>query len=205
MRLRAQRFGEEISTARVGPGARKVFQRQTAFRASLFDEVQLRKEISKRIRLVRVRKSYTMKELARFLGVNKRTIQYWRREGLAPIDPDDKPLLFMGDEIRRFLGDRVKKRKCPLEIDQFFCPRCRGARRSNPADVRITDTNRRIGKGDSSLIVSGICRVCGCRVNRFSTRKRLNPAWSRMVGTRAHRSRYGHRSPIVNSMISGGN
>ncbi len=146
-----------------------------------------------------------MKELARSLGIHKRTVQVWRHEGLVPIDPDDKPLLFMGDEIRRFLLERVKKRKCPLELDQFFCPKCRRATHSDPADVRVVDTLRQIGANDSSLIVSGTCSTCGCRVNRFSSRKRLNPAWNRLAHTTADGSLYGQASPVVNSVISGGN
>jgi hypothetical protein len=142
-----------------------------------------------------------MKELAELLGIHPRTVQAWRKGGLLPIDPEDKPLLFMGDEIKRFLARRRRARKHPLQPDQFFCPRCRLARSAVLDSVRVKDTGRRIGEADSSLWVQGVCRVCGCKVNRFATNKRLNPAWKGLLPTQAEGRLNGQRYAPVNSVI----
>jgi len=164
----------------------------------------LKRRVWKQSRRIKSRRSYTMKELAKLLGIHRRTVQAWRQKGLTPIDPDDKPLLFMGGEIRRFLAARRQAGRCPLQPDEFYCPRCRAARRSTPDSVQVEDTGRRMGECDSSLLIRGECIECGCRMNRFSTRKRLNPAWRHKLPTQGDQSLYGQSGTVVNSTISGG-
>ena len=162
----------------------------------------MQRRIVKQVRHIRGRQSYTIKELARMLGVHPRTVQVWKTLGLEPIDPADRPLLFMGDEIRRFVSNSLQTRKCPLQVDEFFCPRCRAARKPDPVSVRVKDTGRRMGVSDSSLLVQGRCSACGCSVNRFSTIKRLNSTWGPLLFTQVDRSLDSQVNPVANSVIS---
>lgn len=133
----------------------------------------MRKSPSNNIRLIIARRSYSTKEIAKLLGVHDRTIQEWHLNGLRPIDEIAKPFLFMGGEIIRFLSERRSSRKVKLGEDEFYCTRCKAARKSDTRNIEIINTKRAIGQGDESVLIKGICHVCGCRLNRFSTKNKL--------------------------------
>ncbi len=133
----------------------------------------MRKSPSNNIRLIIARRSYSTKEIAKLLGIHDRTIQEWHVNGLRPIDEAAKPFLFMGGEIKRFLSERRSSRKVKLGKDEFYCPRCKAARKSDTQNIEIINTKRAIGQGDESILINGICLVCGCRLNRFSTKNGL--------------------------------
>jgi hypothetical protein len=113
-----------------------------------------------------------MSEIAKLFGIHVRTIQEWHKQGLTPIDPDHRPLLFMGYEVKRFLEERKRLRKVKLKSNEFYCPKCRAARISDSKYIHIIDTNRRIGKSDFSVYIKGICKICFCNLTRFSTRSK---------------------------------
>ena len=141
-----------------------------------------KKKRNHNIRLIRKRRSYTMSELAELLHVHVRTVQSWHKQGMTPIDPDDRPLLFIGAEVQRFLSQRQQARKCPLKEDEFRCPRCRAARTSRPNDLHIVDTGRRMGKVDVSVMIKGVCTECECQMTRFSTRRKVaESVWVRKL------------------------
>jgi hypothetical protein len=122
--------------------------------------------------VLKSRLSYTMSEIAKLYGIHVRTVQEWHKQGLTPIDSDHRPILFMGYEVKRFLEERKRSRKVKLKSNEFYCPRCRAARISDPKYIHIIDTNRRIGKSDFSVYIKGVCIICSCKLTRFSTRKR---------------------------------
>jgi hypothetical protein len=132
----------------------------------------MRKKRIKNIRLIIARRSYSTSEIATLLEVHPRTIQMWHKEGMIPIEENTKPFLFMGYEIKRFLSDRRSARRVRLKGDEFFCPRCKVARKSAPRKIKIINTGKKIGRGDVSVLIKGICIVCGCKLNRFSTKNR---------------------------------
>ena len=134
------------------------------------------------IRRIRRRSTYTISEISCLLGVHIRTVQSWHKDGMTPIEPSDKPLLFLGSELKRYLLRKKQARKCKLEDDQFFCPRCKAARRSLPQTVRIEITMKRIGRSDRLALIRGSCESCGCAVTRFSTvRKVRSSFWNRVL------------------------
>jgi hypothetical protein len=45
------------------------------------------------------------------LGTHLRTVQIWRSEGLKILTDEVKPYLVMGQDIRDFIKDRIRKRK----------------------------------------------------------------------------------------------
>ncbi|HOC00750.1 MAG TPA: hypothetical protein PKM43_18630 [Verrucomicrobiota bacterium] len=126
-----------------------------------------------------------MRELARVLGVHVRTVQVWHRDGMSPINPGDRPLLFLGEEVRRFAADRRKRRSCPLRPSEFYCPRCRAARESNLRDLRIEWDGRRMGRDDEFALIKGKCPICDCLLTRFATRKKLlGSVWEAILALR---------------------
>ena len=142
----------------------------------------MRKKRTYNIRLIRARRCYTMSEISFLLNVHIRTVQSWRKQGMAPIDPNDKPLLLQGIEIKRFVHKKQKERKHRLKENEFFCPRCKVPRTSLPEGIRIEDTNKRIGRSDVLVLVRGICDTCDCKLSRFSTRNKVKSSfWHRMV------------------------
>ncbi len=157
-----------------------------------------------RIRFIRKRRSYTMGELAELLLVHVRTVQSWHKQGMTPINPNDRPLLFIGSEVQRFLSQRQQARKCPLKEDEFFCPKCRTAQTSLLRDVYLEDTGRRMGKADVSIMIKGKCTKCECRLTRFSTRRTLEKSvWARKL--RQGKARlYRDRKAAVNTDLEGG-
>ena len=164
----------------------------------------MRKKRTYNVRLIRARRCYTMSEISLLLKVHVRTVQSWHKQGMVPIDPDDKPLLFQGVEVKRFLSNRQKARKCRLKENEFFCPRCKTPRTSLPRRIRIVDTNRRIGKNDVLVLIRGICDICDCRLSRFSTRNKVKSSfWHRMV-EQVRTGLRGDSSPTLNTDFKGG-
>ena len=59
--------------------------------------------------------NYTIKELSKELGVNKKTCLRWIAEGLKIIDGSKKPILIMGSEAKKFLRNKDAKKKVKLK------------------------------------------------------------------------------------------
>lgn len=164
----------------------------------------MKKKRTYNIRLIRARRCYTMSEISPLLNVHVRTVQAWHKQGMAPIDPNDKPLLFQGIEIKRFLSNRQKARKCKLKENEFFCPRCKTPTTSLPQGIRIVDTNRIIGKNDVLVLIRGICDICDCKLSRFSTRNKVKSSfWYRMV-EQVRTGLRGDSSTTLNTDFKGG-
>lgn len=145
-------------------------------------KLRIKKKRKYNIRLIRQRRSYTMRELSDLLGVHVRTVQTWHKLGMKPIEPDGRPLLFIGADVKRFLSKRQNARKCPLKENEFYCPRCRAAQTSFPEGLNVEDTGRRMGKEDTQVLIRGICRTCSCRLTRFSTKRQAKTmSWLRNI------------------------
>lgn len=119
-----------------------------------------------RLNLIRAKRSYTVKEAGELLDVHIRTVQSWVKSGLRILD-GARPYLMMGHELKSFLARETKKRKRPLEEDEFFCVRCRVAVKAS--HVESTSTGKTMGRDKLAVILKGLCAVCGGKVNRFST------------------------------------
>lgn len=156
------------------------------------------------LRLIRLRRTYTISELAKLLGVHARTVQSWHKQGLKPINPDEGRHLFMGSMVREFLRNRQAKRKHPLKEDEFYCPRCHQARQSKLDKIQIVFTKKKMGKHDMQVIIKDQCAVCECGLNRFSTENRLkNSFWSQFLVRAESRLRGNNYAP-VNTDLRGG-
>ena len=120
-------------------------------------------------RLIKARRSYSFAEVAELYDVHLRTVQRWRKERLPMLDEASRPFLVMGAALQGFLRERQGKRKHPLKLGEFFCPRCRCAQRSVPGAFLIEITTKRLGKAGRQALIRGSCQVCGQRLLRFSS------------------------------------
>lgn len=121
------------------------------------------------IRLIRRRQTYEARELSIKLGVHIQTVRTWRKAGLAPIDLESWPSLYLGDTVRAFLRAEIIKTKQKLQPEEFYCLKCRNATTSNLSDIRVEATGQKIGKSDVQVIIHGNCRQCGSKCRRLST------------------------------------
>lgn len=114
-----------------------------------------------------------MSELAKLLQVHVRTIQAWHKAGLSPNNPNDRPLLFRGDVVQKFLCERRDKNRHQLRPGEFFCFKCHAGRRPVAATVHYVNTDRRIGKDARQVIIHGTCASCNGMMRMFTTDKAL--------------------------------
>ncbi len=77
--------------------------------------------------LVKIHRSYTVKEVARLLGVHTNTVHQWIKVGLQIIE-NTYPKLIQGQDLRRFLQVRRDRKKCPCKAGQMYCFRCRASK-----------------------------------------------------------------------------
>jgi hypothetical protein len=120
-------------------------------------------------RLFRGKRAYSFAEIAEKLDTHIRTVQVWRKEGLPILDDNAKPFLVMGYSLRDFLKARIRGRKIPLRIGEFFCPRCRAPRRSRADQLTAEITDRRLGRTHKQVLLRGACIACGQPLLLFSS------------------------------------
>lgn len=77
-------------------------------------------------RHIKAARTYTVEEAGSALGVTVSTVRNWGEQGL-PMLKAKRPYLIVGEQLRRFLDARAKKRKCPLGPNQFYCLSCKTA------------------------------------------------------------------------------
>lgn len=117
-------------------------------------------------RLVKTCRSYTIQEAARLLGAHENTVRCWIVEGL-PIIRKPRPAIILGRELRPFLKDRKKAKKCPSGKGEIFCVRCRCAR--TPAGLMADYEPKTATSGD----LIGLCPVCDALMYRRVNYARL--------------------------------
>jgi hypothetical protein len=100
--------------------------------------------------------SYTVKELSDLLHVDKKTCWRWIGEGLQTVPGGKKPIYIMGSDATEFLRNKDAKKKVPLKRHEFFCVRCKAARRAKKGSIHIL-SDRKIGT----------CCVCNGKMVRI--------------------------------------
>jgi hypothetical protein len=154
--------------------------------------------------LVRLRRSYTFAEIAEVYGIHARTVQGWRKQGLNVIDDKSKPFLIIGADVRSFLREKQRKRKRPLKPGEFFCPRCGIPRKSLQNRISVEITNKRLGRYRQAII-KGTCKVCRCRLFRFSSDRKVQELTKTGLKIAEHKtSLIGRGDSFVNTDIGGG-
>lgn len=119
------------------------------------------------LRILKDRRTYTPSEISKLHKVGISTVYRWLKEGLSPIEPHKNPLLIYGREVKRFLLEKQKKHKTILKAGEFYCLRCRVARKGNGA--KLIKTGRRTGKKNLEQFQHiAKCEVCSSIMRRFA-------------------------------------
>ncbi len=126
---------------------------------------------------VRAKRAYIIDEVAQLFGITRRTVQRWVLQGMSPLDPNTKPLLFMGDVVQKFVKKFVDSGHFKMADNQFYCLHCKKPTELEDGSEVYRETGKIIrSSGISQVIRTGICRTCGGKVARLyqSLPKRLN-------------------------------
>ena len=115
-------------------------------------------------RTIKQHYSYTTEEAARTLGVSKGTVRRWLKDGLPHIS-DQRPFLILGPDLRDFMINRGKQKRC-CELHQCFCFRCKEPRAAASGMIDYIPRTALSGQ------ISAICDDCGTIMHKaFSARK----------------------------------
>jgi len=160
----------------------RFFHRQTCLPGRSIYWRKMKKRRQRSPRLLKLRRIYTMREIAEVLHIHTRTVQTWHSNGMTPINPGDRPLLFSGEDVRLFARSRRNERKCPLQSSEFYCPKCRTATESQSGKLRVEFPGHRMGPENELALIKGRCPSCRTTLTRFATRNSLKGSiWETMI------------------------
>lgn len=104
--------------------------------------------------------SYEIGEAALALGKTPATIRNWVKDGL-PVMSSKKPYLISGAAIRTYLRSKHAKAKCALQLNEFYCLRCKAGRAPLGASVSIQPITSK------TSLLRGACSHCGGTATRM--------------------------------------
>ncbi len=122
--------------------------------------------------LIKLRHTYLLEEIALKQKVHIRTVRAWIKEGLKIVE-GLYPYLVLGYDLKNFLKAKRTRRKCKLNHDEFWCVKCRTARKSLENKVEIKYSGMTIGNNLKEFVIQGKCEICGTKLNRFSNESKL--------------------------------
>jgi len=96
---------------------------------------------------------YTIPEAAGVTGVSDRTIRAWIKQGLTAMT-DERPTLVRGDALISYIQRQRKVRKSRLSPEEFYCLKCRAARK--PAGGLVD-----CELDGSRANLTALCETCG--------------------------------------------
>jgi hypothetical protein len=117
-------------------------------------------------RRIRIRRTYSVPEVAALLEVHVHTVRRWLKSGLSSID-GQSPTLIHGAELRRYLDARAQGRKQKCGPDEMYCLSCRAPRLPVLGSVHIADLN------EKTLRLAGVCCTCAGKICRAGSASRL--------------------------------
>jgi len=120
---------------------------------------------------IKARNSYTFAEISNIFGIHVRTVQCWKKQGLKVIHEKIRPYLVYGEDCRTFLREKRKKKKTKLLPGEFFCTKCKGARKSADNVLKTEFTSKKLGKYALMVFIKGNCEICNTVLTRFSSDK----------------------------------
>ena len=131
-------------------------------------------------RLIQRNHAYTILEVCALYKVHKCTVRGWRKNGL-PIDDQNWPPIIMGYDLKNYLDNKQEARKCPLQEDEFYCSKCKRARRSKPDKISFENSEIKLGSIYKKANIIGECEVCSGRLTRFSSDREIKDFIARGV------------------------
>ena len=147
---------------------------------------------------IKLRRTYTARELAIAYGLHKNTIRAWQRDGLTPLD-GKRPVLFMGEDVRTFLASRNVGRKRPCPAGTLYCFRCREAR---PPALGMVDY---LATTETSGNLRALCGVCETIMHRRVSKSAIADVLPGIAVhvTEDHARLIGRHSPSLNCVLEG--
>lgn len=117
---------------------------------------------------IRAKTAYSSKEASTLLEVNRKTILRWIQEGLPLLEPNQKPHLIMGYDLKAFIQAQRDAVQVKLQYNEFYCFACRKAVTALRGSERLEKTGKKIGKADRDQeMLCGRCKGCGGNIARF--------------------------------------
>lgn len=117
---------------------------------------------------IRARTAYTPQEIGQMLGINRKTVLRWIKEGLELLDPAKTPKLVMGADLKAFLLAKREAKRVKLSWNEFYCLHCHKAVTAKRGSEVREKTGRNIGAdGHEQEMVSARCKDCNGSVARF--------------------------------------
>jgi len=117
---------------------------------------------------IRAKTAYSTQEVRNLLGVNRKTILRWLKEGLLLLDADRKPFLIMGCDLKSFIKSKRESKRVRLQPDEFYCLSCRKAVRAKRSTQKTEKTGKKIGKKERDQeMLCGISKECNGSIARF--------------------------------------
>jgi len=108
---------------------------------------------------------YTISEAADVSGVSDRTIRAWIKQGLTAMT-DERPTLVRGDVLISYIQVQRQGRKSRLSPDEFYCLKCREARK--PAGGLVD-----CEKDGTRAKLTAMCEVCDTIMHRPIAQERV--------------------------------
>ncbi len=121
--------------------------------------------------LIKARDSYRIRDMADLFKINRKTCGRWiKDEGLKTIEGNISSPLVKGADLIDFLNNKQESRKTKLKEDEFYCLKCREARKVKIGSETIIKTGKTIGKDNRELLIkSGLCEICGTTIKRYAS------------------------------------
>lgn len=121
------------------------------------------------VRIAKEGRAYTPGEISQLYNISTGTVYRWMKEGMEPIEKNKNPLLIYGHEIKRFLLSQKRRHKTRLKEDEFYCLKCRAAKRGDPKTFRQVKTGKKIGKMNRDQYQKvAACEDCSSTMRRFA-------------------------------------
>lgn len=117
-------------------------------------------------RLIRAKRSYTVKAIAKLYSVDPNTVRKWVKDGLKPID-QSRIIVIHGSDLKAFLDKRQAKRKQPCKDGEMYCSKCRKPKRLLLGSFHILPTNT------VKLMGKGKCMTCKTSMTRMDVMTNL--------------------------------
>jgi hypothetical protein len=108
---------------------------------------------------------YTISEAAGVSGVSDRTIRAWIKQGLTAMT-DERPTLVRGDALISYIQRQRQGRKSRLSPDEFYCLKCREARK--PAGGLVD-----CEKDGTRAKLTALCETCDTLMHKPIAHERV--------------------------------
>lgn len=145
-------------------------------------------------RLAKIRRNYTVEEIAALYGIHKNIVRQWVKQGLPTTD-ERRPMLILGRDLFEFLQARRAKNKRTCKPGEVFCVRCREPK-SPAGDMADYES---LTETQGNLI--GICPNCNTMIYRRVSLAKLDQIRGQLDITMPQALRHINESaqPSVNS------